>query len=145
MCQFLPQTPSLCYLPSFFSSGFLSPGLGGVGTLPDNASRIRCRMASRLAMPMSPNGETKLMKAKALSALVCSPNFTCWGGVLGLRGLSAELSYVYSMESVVPAGNFSGVLYKYWSCQLKSQSLIQIRGCFLPSGSVALTFISLQT
>src|SRR5947207_12127766 len=102
-----------CYF--FFSSGFLSSGFGGIGgsgPLPDSASRILL-IASRLGMPISPKGETKLTNANAISSLVCSPNFTRCGGVLGLRGLSAELSYVYSIDNLVPAGSLSDSLYKY--------------------------------
>jgi hypothetical protein len=32
------------------------------------------------------------MKVKAISLVVCSPNFTSRGGSLGLRGFAAELS-----------------------------------------------------
>src|SRR5665213_54141 len=81
----------------------------------------------------------------AISSVVCSPQCTCLGGVLGFRRLFEELSYRKRMCTFVPRGMSNGFLYRYSSCQSQSHPLIQIIGSVLPSGSVAVTSISLQS
>ena len=56
------------------------------------------------------------------------------GGVLGLRALAAELSYVQRIDSTVPFGRSSGAASWYTACQFKSQSGIRISERVVPSG-----------
>ena len=57
-----------------------------------------------------------------------SPRDTRRADESGLRAFASELSKMYSISSLVPAGSQNGAAYRYWSCQLKSQFRIRISG-----------------
>jgi len=61
---------------------------------------------ARAAVPFS--GSTTSIINTPISSVVCSPNRTRLGGVLGLRGFWAELSNVQTACRTVPAGSRSG-------------------------------------
>src|SRR5262249_49655065 len=100
------------------------------------SARFSCSAAINAAKSDCLAGTTWTV-TEPISSNDCSPHFTRLGGWLGLWGLSAELSYVIATSMRVPFGSGTGFLYWYWSCQLKSQSLIHSSHCLLPSGSVA--------